>query len=73
MAKKKFKVKTRYIFEGIYTVTAEDSEEADRLVVRQCGLVLGGNIHTTLNDEEIDWDFDLHPGIEIQSVICIEK
>lgn len=73
MAKKKFKVKTRYIFEGIYTVTAEDSKEADRLVVRQCGLVLGGNIHTTLNDEEIDWNFDLHPAIEIQSVICIKK
>ena len=43
----KYDVKVRYIFEGTYTVVAED-----------CGLVLGGNIHTTRDDDEVtDWKF----------------
>ena len=26
-----------------------------------CGLVMGGDIHTDLDDDEVDWDFDTHP------------
>ncbi len=44
---KRYDVKVRYSFEGTYTVVAEDRDEAERMVTEDCGLVLGGNIHTT--------------------------
>ena len=65
----KYDVKVRYIFEGTYTVVAEDREEAESMVAEDreeaesmvaedCGLVLGGNIHTTRDDDEVtDWKF----------------
>ena len=64
---KKIEVKVRYLFEGTYTVAADDRDEARTMVIRDCGLVLGGNIHTTLDDDEVDWDFDVHPDMQILS------
>lgn len=65
----KYDVKVRYAFEGTYTVAADDRDEAKRMVSEDCGLVLGGNIHTTLNDEEVDWNFGIHPDMQLLSVI----
>lgn len=45
----KYDVRVRYAFEGTYKVVAEDRDEAERIVTEDCGLVLGGNIHTTRN------------------------
>ena len=64
---KKIEVKVRYLFEGTYNVAADDSNEARTMVTRDCGLVLGGNIHTTLDDDEVDWEFDVHPDMQILS------
>ena len=64
---KKIEVKVRYLFEGTYTVAADDRNEALTMVTRDCGLVLGGNIHTTLDDDEVDWEFDVHPDMQILS------
>ena len=64
---KKIEVKVRYLFEGTYTVAANDRIEARTMVTRDCGLVLGGNIHSTLDDDEVDWDFDVHPDMQILS------
>lgn len=64
---KKIEVKVRYLFEGTYTVAADDRNEARTMVTRDCGLVLGGNIHTTLDDDEADWKFDVHPDMQILS------
>ena len=65
----KYDVKVRYSFEGTYTVAAEDCEEAKRMVSEDCGLVLGGNIHTTRDDDEVtDWDFSIHPDTQVLSV-----
>ena len=64
---KKIEVKVRYLFEGTYTVAADDRDEARTMVTRDCGLVLGGNIHTTLDDDEVDWKFDVHPDMQILS------
>lgn len=58
---KKIEVKVRYLFEGTYTVAADDRNEARTMVTRDCGLVLGGNIYTTLDDDEVDWKFNVHP------------
>ena len=64
---KKIEVKVRYLFEGTYTVAADDRYEARTMVTRDCGLVLGGNIHTTLDDDDVDWEFDVHPDMQILS------
>ena len=70
---KKIEVKVRYLFEGTYTVAADDRNEARTMVTRDCGLVLGGNIHTTLDDDEVDWEFDVHPDMQILSYTDLEK
>ena len=70
---KKIEVKVRYLFEGTYTVAADDRDEARTMVTRDCGLVLGGNIHTTLDDDEVDWEFDVHPDMQILSYTEKEK
>ena len=70
---KKIEVKVRYLFEGTYTVAADDRNEARTMVTRDCGLVLGGNIHTTLDDDEVYWEFDVHPDIQILSYTEKEK
>lgn len=43
------------------------------MVTRDCGLVLGGNIHTTLDDDDVDWEFDVHPDMQILSYTELEK
>ena len=64
---KKIEVKVRYLFEGTYIVAADDRNEARTMVTRDCGLVLGGNIRTTLDDDDVDWEFDVHPDMQILS------
>ena len=64
----KYDVRVRYAFEGTYTVVAEDHDEARQMVSEDCGLVLGSNMHTTLNDEDVDWKFGIHPDTQILSV-----
>ena len=64
----KYDVRVRYAFEGTYTVVTEDHEEAVQMVSEECGLVLGGNIHTILDDEDVDWNFGIHPDTQILSV-----
>lgn len=65
----KYKVKVRYIFEGTYTVVAEDREKTEAMVSEDCGLVLGGNIHTTRDDDEVtDWNFGCHPDLQVLSI-----
>jgi len=64
----KYDVRVRYSFEGTYKVVAEDRDDAERMVTEDCGLVLGGNIHTTRDDDEVtDWKFGSHPDMQILS------
>lgn len=65
----KYEVRVRYAFEGTYMVAAGNREEAKRMVEEDCGLVLGGNIHTTRDDDEVtDWNFGIHPESQILSI-----
>ena len=65
----KYEVRVRYAFEGTYQVVAEDRDEAKRMVTEECGLVLGGNIHTTRSDDEVTgWNFGSYPDVQILSV-----
>ena len=73
MKKKKiYRVKTQYIFKGIFEVLAENKEDAQQKVLQSCGLVMGGSIHSTLPDEEINWAFSTHPEVKTKR-ITIQK
>jgi hypothetical protein len=61
MKKKKYKIKTKFVFEGEFYISAENREQAKECVVKHCGLVLGGDIHSTLPDEIVSWNFNVHP------------
>jgi len=63
-----YKIATRFVFDGDFTVKAETVSEARQKVCDSCGLVLGGGIHTTLPDEEINWEFPVHPIMTIRSI-----
>jgi len=57
----KYEVKTKFIFSGIFTIEADSPHQAKDYVEKHCGLVIGGDIHTSLPDENCDWDFLVHP------------
>ena len=57
MKKRVYRVRTQYIFEGVFEMVAESREDARQKVIQNCGLVMGGNIHSTLPDEEVNWAF----------------
>ena len=46
-------------------MVAESREEARQEVILDCGMVMGGNIHSTLPDEEINWAFSTHPEVRM--------
>jgi len=64
----KYEVDTKFVFSGKFTVMAENEEQAKKLVKESCGLVIGGNIHTTLLDENCNWHFSIHPDTVIGKV-----
>ena len=55
MKKKVYRVRTQYAFEGVFDVVAESEEDARQKVLQNCGLVMGGSIHSTLPDDEINF------------------
>ena len=69
MKKKRiYRVRTQYIFEGVFEVLADNKEDARQKVLQDCGLVMGGRIHSTLADEEINWAFSTHPEVKTTRV-----
>jgi len=54
-------VPTKFVFNGNFLVKAESPEQARQLVQEQCGLTLGRNIHTALDEESCTWEFDMKP------------
>ncbi|MGP1622134.1 hypothetical protein [Prevotella koreensis] len=63
MKKRVYRIRTQYIFEGEFEVVAESREDARQKVIQDCGMVMGGSIHSTLPDEEINWAFSTHPEV----------
>ena len=82
MKKKRiYRVRTQYIFEGVFEVLADSKENARQKVLQDCRLVMGGSIHSTLLDEEINfssnalnnsWAFSTHPEVKTKR-ITIQK
>ncbi len=73
MKKKVYRVRTQYIFEGVFEVVAESMEEARQNVLQNCGVVMGGSIYSTLPNDEINWAFDRHPNKRIDRITKVQK
>ena len=82
MEKKVYRVRTQYIFEGVFEVVAESKEDVRQKVIQDCGMVMGGNVHNTLPDDEINfssnalnnsWAFDKHPNKRISKITKVQK
>ena len=69
MKKKVYRVRTQYIFDGVFDVVAKNKEDARQKVLQNCGLVMGGSIHSTLPDEEINWAFSPHTEVKTGRII----
>lgn len=57
----RFIVPATYTFRGEFSVEAVNKLQAAEFVEKHCGLVLGGNIHCSLPDAAINWNFPVHP------------
>ena len=73
MKQKVYRVRTQYVFEGVFEVVAESREEARQKVIQDCGLVMGGNVHSILPDEEINWAFSTHPEVRTGQITVQEE
>ena len=73
MKKKVYRVRTQYIFDGVFDVVAESKEDARKKVLQNCGLIMGGSIHSTLPDDEVNWAFDRHPNKRISRITKVQK
>ena len=51
MERNVYRVRTQYVFEGVFEVVATDREEAERKILEDCGMVMGRGVHSTLPDE----------------------
>jgi hypothetical protein len=61
--KKKYEVPVSYTFTGHYIITAENKEEALKIVDNSCGMALGTTIQSLR--KEITWDFPTEPDVEL--------
>ena len=73
MKKKVYRVRTQYVFEGVFDVVAENKEDARQKVLQDCRLVMGGSIRSTLPDDEINWAFDRHPNKRIDRITKVQE
>jgi hypothetical protein len=68
-----YRVKVRYTFEGWYGIAAKDERQAREIAGRDCGLVIGGNIHTSNGMCVKEWEFGMHPEKRVVSSKRIEQ
>lgn len=68
-----YQVKTRFTFEGTFVLVADDREMAKEYVMKHCGLVIGGDIHSSLDEDDVSWDFAVHPEKKVLAMKRISK
>jgi hypothetical protein len=56
---KKIELTVTFSIKGTVIVNAKTKKEAKKIIERDLGLCLGGNIHTSTNDID-DWKFPIH-------------
>jgi len=65
---KTYIVKTKFVYDGVFYISADNKAEAREYVENNCGLVMGRGIHTTLPAETVDWEFPVHPDKSITKI-----
>ena len=50
----RYRVNTRFVFSGVFEVEADSRTEARELVMKECGLVMGGPLKGTDYDNKND-------------------
>ena len=73
MKKKVYRIRTQYVFEGVFDVVAESREEARQKVIQDCGMMKGGTIHSTLPDDEVNWAFSTYPEVRTGRITVQEE
>ena len=48
-------------FSGEFEIEANSPKQAQEFAEKHCGLVIGGDIHSSLPYEDVDWVFPTHP------------
>lgn len=56
-----YSVPVRFVFDGKFVIKAGSQAEAEKSVREHCGLVLGGNIHSSVADDAVTRDFNVFP------------
>ena len=59
-----FEIPVKFTFEGFFKIKASSKEEAEENAEKHCGMIRG-DVQSTLNDEDVDWNFPIHPDMEI--------
>ena len=73
MKKKVYRIRTQYVFEGVFDVVAESREEARQKVIQDYGMMMGGTIHSTLPDDEVNWFFSMHSEVRTGRITVQEE
>lgn len=63
----KYRVRASYTFQGWFDVLANSPEEAKEKVLEHCSTTLNP-IQTTLPDDEVQWEFQVHPEMEAYTI-----
>lgn len=64
---KEYAIPVEFTFKGTFFVKALSKAEAAEVVKTSCGLVLGGDVHSTHTEDKVDWHFPVHPEKKIGS------
>lgn len=59
--KKTYTVPVKFVFKGRFFIKAESRAQAKEFAEKHCGMVVNNGIHSTLPDEDVNWDFPVHP------------
>jgi hypothetical protein len=59
-----FEIPVRFVYNGVFEIKADNLQEAMDNVIHNYGMC-GCNIHSTLNNDRVDWEFPTHPDKEI--------
>jgi len=66
----KYKVGVQYSLIGHYVIEADDMHEAYMKAMNDCGCVVSNGIHSSLPDDEVNWDFPVHTD---EKVLYVKK
>jgi hypothetical protein len=69
---KKFRIPVVFSFMGEFFITAPSQTVAEKYVKEHCGLSIG-ELHSTLPEGDVDWNFDCHPARKVGRAKPIRK